>query len=70
MSNKYEMVIIEWLPEYLVESHIAANNFGVYPMNGAWRDEMPRWQAEEIIVADESGYAHIIGEQGRDVLCE
>jgi len=32
-----EMVILEWMPESLRESHRAARNSGTYPANGAER---------------------------------
>ena len=32
-----EMVVIEWMPEYLRASHEAAGNDGSYPDNGALR---------------------------------
>jgi hypothetical protein len=65
MLNKkdpMEIVIVEHMPEYLVASHIAANNWGVYPMNGAYRDSVHRYEAEEIIKSDKNKYAYIVGE--------
>ena len=57
-----EIVIVEHMPEYLKASHIAANNWGTYPMNGAHRQQFHRYEAEELIKADKNGYAHIVGE--------
>lgn len=33
-----ETVLVEWMPEYLRASHIAAGNSGRYPHNGAIGD--------------------------------
>jgi hypothetical protein len=43
-----EIVIVEHMPEYLKASHIAANNWGTYPMNGAHRQQFHRYEAEEL----------------------
>lgn len=32
-----DLSVIEWMPEHLRESHEAAGNSGVYPLNGAVR---------------------------------
>jgi hypothetical protein len=32
-----EMVVVEWMPEHLRDSHAAARNSGCYPHNGAAR---------------------------------
>lgn len=58
--SKY--VTIETMPEHLRESHRAANNWGVYPHNGAERSIVSRDDAAEIVAADEDEYDHIVGD--------
>lgn len=51
-------VTVEIMPEHLRASHRAARNWGVYPHNGATREEMTREEAEELCEGDE--YNHIV----------
>lgn len=37
-----ETVVLEYMPEHLISSHIAANNSGQYPYNGAERIRVER----------------------------
>lgn len=37
MATMKKRVLVEIMPEHLVESHKAARNFGTYPRNGAER---------------------------------
>jgi hypothetical protein len=48
------------MPKQHRSSHRAANNFGVYPHNGASRYVMPRVEAEEVVESDEDGYDRIV----------
>ncbi len=36
-GNPYDMITIEWMPDPLRASHVAAGSRGVYPHNGAAR---------------------------------
>lgn len=47
-----EMVVVEYMPECLRESHRAARNSGVYPHNGAVRVACCRQCAEELLALD------------------
>jgi hypothetical protein len=59
-----KLVTVEHMPEQFKSSHRAANNWGQYPMNGAVREKMSREEAEQLIAADEDGYAHIVSVAG------
>lgn len=62
-----EMIVVEWMPEWLRASHKAARNSGVYPHNGAARvavhpecaanilEHDPDWA--EKVAADPAEYA-------------
>ena len=60
MTNLTTTVIVETMPEHLRSSHRAAGNWGVYPLNGAERTRVSSDEADEIVEADEDGYAHIV----------
>lgn len=60
MTHKKEIVTIEEMPDCWRDTHREARNWGQYPLNGAERREVTREEAEEIIAADEDGYAHIV----------
>lgn len=53
-------VVLEEMPDHLRGSHIAANNWGTYPHNGATRRWVEEEEAEAIVEADPDGYAHIV----------
>lgn len=59
-QTQTDIVTVETMPDHLRSSHRAAGNWGVYPLNGAHREEMSRAEAEEIVEADEDGYDHIV----------
>ena len=60
MLDSSDFCILETMPEYLRASHRAANNWGMYPGNGALREKRLRTEAEEIVEADPDGYDHIV----------
>lgn len=47
-----ETVVVEWMPESLRASHVAAGNRGVYPHNGAERLRVEASCADRIVTAD------------------
>jgi hypothetical protein len=53
-------VLVEYMPDEHKASHRAAGNWGTWPYNGAVRERMKREDADEIVQADEDGYARII----------
>ena len=53
-------VLVEYMPEWLVESHRAAGHWGEYPGNGALREWMSADAAHELIDADADGYARLV----------
>jgi hypothetical protein len=55
-----KLVTIETMPEHLCESHKQANNWGIYPHNGAERQIVTVDGANEIIENDAWKYAHIV----------
>lgn len=55
-----QMVVVEYMPESLRESHAAARNSGVYPHNGAVRVAVERECAERLMESEgDSGWAEI-----------
>ena len=63
---RHDLVLIETMPEYLWASHEAANNWGVYPHNGAERLLVPRRGSEDLL--SDNGYDHIVrGAKPRDL---
>jgi hypothetical protein len=57
-----KIVVIEWMPAHLIESHRAAGGFGEYPHNGSQRSLMRQYDAMDAVVADENEYARIVGD--------
>jgi hypothetical protein len=55
-------VTLEYMPMQHRGSHRAAGNWGVYPHNGAVREEMSRENAELMAATDGDGYDHIVEE--------
>ena len=53
-------VIVEIMPNWLRGTHRAANNWGVYPMNGAERKEFSAEEAKVLIAEDAGEYNHIV----------
>ena len=54
------MVVVEYMPEYLRQSHTAANNSGSYPHNGSVRIAVRRECAEQLMEDEgDSGWAEI-----------
>lgn len=49
-----ETVLVEWMPEYLRASHIAAGNSGRYPHNGAIRIRIHHACAD--LLCDDDGW--------------
>lgn len=47
-----EMAVVEWMPECIRASHVAAGNRGSYPHNGAWRLTVESSCAERIVESD------------------
>lgn len=58
---KSEMVCVEYIPEYLRESHTAAGNCGTYPGNGAIRIMCERSCVEYVVEGNE-GWAFVCKE--------
>lgn len=54
-----ETVIVEYMPEYLRSSHVAANNSGSYPANGSIRFRAAK-SCADIIVHDDPDWASIL----------
>lgn len=54
-----EMVVVEYMPESLRSSHIAAHNRGVWPHNGSIRVAVERGCAE-MAVESGDGWAEIV----------
>ena len=59
MSHPAALVVVEWMPLCLRESHRAAGNAGVYPNNGADRVLMSRADAEALR-ADDPAWTEIV----------
>jgi hypothetical protein len=55
-----ETVIVEYMPEQLRPSHIAARNSGTYPHNGAERIRVEKSCAENIVERD-GEWARVVG---------
>lgn len=55
-----ELITIETMPDCHRASHRKAHNWGVYPHNGAEREEVSRADAELVVAEDPDGYAHIV----------
>ena len=55
-----ETVVVEWMPEYLRESHAAAGNAGAYPANGSLRLRVERECAARLVAGDEE-WASVVG---------
>ena len=53
------MVLVEWMPRELRDSHTAARNRGVWPANGALRLRMEQTCAD-LIVETEGDWAEIV----------
>lgn len=53
-------VIVETMPDQHRASHRAAQNWGIYPHNGAERRTVEREEAEAIVAADPDGCARIV----------
>lgn len=49
---KKETVIVEYMPEQYKQSHISANNSGIYPLNGASRIQVEQSCANIMILHD------------------
>lgn len=47
-----EMTVVEWMPDHLRSSHMAADNRGNYPHNGAWRLTVESSCADWIVESD------------------
>lgn len=47
-----ETVVVEWMPEQIRASHVAAGNRGSYPHNGAVRNRVARSCADWMIEHD------------------
>lgn len=47
------LVVVETMPRYLRASHVAANNRGIYPHNGAMRAVTTRMAAEAFVRGDD-----------------
>jgi hypothetical protein len=47
-----DFVTVEWVPEHLRASHVAAGNRGVYPHNGSERLRVYRKCAEHMVESD------------------
>ena len=57
-----ETVIVEWMPEHLRASHIAARNMGSYPANGAIRIRVHRECAEYVTHEPDEEHPDLLGE--------
>ena len=57
-------MIVEWMPEWLRESHRAAGGIGSYPHNGAERIRCERSCSIRIVEDDE--WASIVSETGEE----
>jgi hypothetical protein len=53
-----DRVVVEWMPEYLRASHVAAGNSGTWPANGAVRLAVTRACAEVLCADDE--WVHVV----------
>lgn len=54
-----EMVVVEWMPEYLRSSHEAAGNAGQWPHNGAVRVAV-QWECADMVVEASPNWARIV----------
>ena len=57
---KSNYVVLETMPDCWRELHRKAGNFGVYPHNGAEREVVTRWWAEQVVAGDPDQYARIV----------
>ena len=55
-----DTVTVEYMPESLRSSHVAAGNRGVYPHNGSVRIRVERSCAERMVESD-GDWARVIG---------
>ena len=55
-----ETVMVEWMPEYLRETHSAAGNAGTWPHNGAKRLRCEATCAERIVESEPEWAAVIV----------
>ena len=55
-----ETVTVEWMPEWLRDSHDAAGNPGCYPYNGSIRLRVERFCADRLI-EDDGEWTSIVG---------
>lgn len=51
-GTRSETVVVEWMPEWLRESHRAARNSGSYPANGSERIRVERSCADAMVEHD------------------
>jgi hypothetical protein len=65
-DDKAPYVVLETMPDYLLELHRKAGNFGVYPHNGAEREVVTRWWAEQVVAGDPDQYARIVRDATAD----
>lgn len=57
-----DMVVVEFMPPYLRESHRAAGNSGVWPHNGSVRVAVERGHCAEVVMEADGreGWAEIV----------
>lgn len=60
-----DLVVLEYMPDYIRGSHRAAGNWGSYPHNGAKRCVVDHVTAEELVNDDSDGYNSIV--DGADI---
>jgi hypothetical protein len=61
-----EMVVVEYMPEYLRGTHISAGNMGCYPNNGSVR-VVAQKDCAEMLICEESDWSSIISRKPTDV---
>ena len=59
-GDKAETVLLEWMPDHIRASHVAAGNRGVYPANGAERLRVER-SCAELIHRSDPEWTEILG---------
>lgn len=62
-----DTVIVEWMPEHLRASHVAAGNNGTYPANGAERIRT-HWECASMIVEADPEWAKEIDVGSQEVI--
>jgi hypothetical protein len=62
-----ELVVVEYMPEYLRQSQTASGNMGRHPNNGSVRVVAQR-DCAEMLICEEGDWSSIISRESTDVM--